>query len=121
MTIVLVHDDPMWQLIIGKLLSHMGLPFHIANNQSECLDLVKTVKPDLILLDTLIGSEGIGAIAILTALKDDQELKHIPVVIVSADMSNRGQDELAKIGTVSYLSLPFTPETLRWLIGEIIK
>ncbi|GAA5316413.1 MAG: diguanylate cyclase [Candidatus Pelagadaptatus aseana] len=76
-----------------------------ATNGKECLLLAETEKPDLILLDMMMpimdGKET------LTHLKQDDALKEIPVIMVSAKDGDDDVIEALDIGAHDYVAKPF--------------
>ena len=99
--ILIIEDEESLTETIKLKLSKDGFSIETASDGKEGLDKVKTVKPDLLLLDlvlpTLTGEE------ILKTIKQDKELKKIPVVIIS----NSGQPveirRLLELGADDYI------------------
>ena len=70
----------------------------------NAVDVALSVKPDLILLDlNLPGKHGSE---ILTEILNNEELKNIPVIIVSADAMPGQIKSLLKAGAQNYLTKP---------------
>ena len=78
-----------------------GFKVFIAKNGAEVLPLARKAKPDVILLDIILPK--INGLDVLSQLKEDEDLKGIPVII----MSNLNEDEKIKqalsLGAVDYL------------------
>lgn len=76
-----------------------------ATNGKECLLLSRTENPDLILLDMMMpimdGRET------LKHLKADQDLKHIPVIMVSANDGDDDVIDALDIGAHDFVAKPF--------------
>ncbi|MCX5748813.1 MAG: response regulator [Candidatus Saganbacteria bacterium] len=83
----------------------------------EALELAKKYAPDLIILDVylpLINGDEVAKI-----LKKDEELRHIPVILISA--TTRSLSERAgESGASGFLAKPFEPEELIGLIKKIL-
>ena len=80
------------------------------------LDLARTHRPDLILLDlNLPDMPGVEA---LRRLRADQATADIPVVIVSADATPGQIHRLRAEGAVDYLAKPFEIDQLLALVDE---
>ncbi len=93
------------ELIEQIITSHrpnIKLLYNKSGNQA--IELCRKYKPDLVLLDLNLpdkhGSE------ILKLILDDDEIKHIPVVIISADAMPQQLDKLLRIGAKKYLTKP---------------
>jgi CheY-like chemotaxis protein len=82
------------------------------------LDMARQLIPDLIILDVylpVINGDDVAKI-----LKKDDQLKHIPIILISA--STRTLDEKAwGSGADAYLKKPFEPEELVGLVKEVLK
>ena len=90
-----------------------------AANGAEALELASKVKPDLIMMDVrmpkMTGYEACREI------KKIEELKHVPVIFLSA----KGQDEEKQTGieagAVAYILKPFAPDVLTRHIARILN
>jgi len=76
-----------------------------ANNGQECLDKAQHDKPDLILLDMMMPK--MSGLETLRRLKQDAQLSHIPVMMVSANDGDDNIIESLDIGAHDYISKPF--------------
>lgn len=85
--IMWVEDDKFLSDIIARKLSLQGCTLLHATEGEEALRLLEKEKPDLILLDILLS--GISGFDILTRIKSNPDVKHIPVIL----LSNLGQQE----------------------------
>lgn len=82
------------------------------------LEAAKEFKPDIIFLDILMpGQNGIEA---LQALKNDNETKSIPVVMISALKSTMAKNEVVDIYSAGTIEKPFTFHALESKIEEIL-
>lgn len=89
--ILLVEDDLADQKLtrISLMQSKVANVLHVVNNGEEALDFLcqskehnpETPKPDLILLD--LNMPGIGGTEVLKIIKEDENLKTIPVIILT--------------------------------------
>ncbi len=74
------------------------------------LEIAKKFKPDLILLDILIGEE--SGLDILKKLKDDKTTQAIPVIMLSALSSEITKSKAVELGNQAYIEKPFLLEDL---------
>jgi len=81
--IVIVEDDANATRLLRRILQSRG-NYNIfeANDGHSGLALIRQEKPDLVLLDLMLP--GIDGFGILDALKNDDALKNIPVIVVTA-------------------------------------
>jgi signal transduction histidine kinase/ActR/RegA family two-component response regulator len=82
------------------------------------LDLAAEHRPDLILLDLHLPD--IGGKEVLTRLRADQRTRDIPVVILSADATERSREPLLENGARAYLTKPIGVRELLGVVDEYI-
>ena len=99
--VVLVDDDVAMHDLIKRTISKLNLTLLGATNSEKGMELIREVKPKLILLDVLMpGRDGWS---LLKECKTDQELKDIPVIMIS----QLNQSNLASsLGANDYLTKP---------------
>tara|TARA_B110000116_G_C16735296_1_gene535713 strand:- start:246 stop:1397 length:1152 start_codon:yes stop_codon:yes gene_type:complete len=115
--VVLIDDDVPMHDLIRRTLSKIGLRLVGATDSEKGMQIVREMKPKLLLLDVLMpGRDGWS---ILKECKSDPELSDMPVVMVS----QLSQDVLAEsLGADDYLTKPIDRglflETVTRLMGE---
>ena len=99
--VVLVDDDVAMHDLIKRTISKLNLTLIGATNSEKGMELIREVKPKLILLDVLMpGRDGWS---LLKECKTDKELKDIPVIMISQlNQSNLA----ASLGANDYLTKP---------------
>ncbi len=99
--VVLVDDDVAMHDLIKRTISKLNLTLLGATNSEKGMELIREIKPKLILLDVLMpGRDGWS---LLKECKTDQELKNIPVIMIS----QLNQSNLASsLGANDYLTKP---------------
>ena len=99
--ILLIEDEEILINLLQKKLANEGYDISVARNGQEGLELIKEIRPDLILLDIIMPK--MGGFEVLEEMQKDQELKNIPVIIIS----NSGQpveiDRAQKLGAKDWL------------------
>lgn len=80
--ILIVDDDPDSVLFLGGLLRSQGMEPVSAGSMEEGLQAVRTSAPSCIILNCMMcGEEGI---CMYRALKTDEALKKVPVIMLSS-------------------------------------
>ena len=80
--ILCVEDDEDNQFMLHRRLSRAGFDVKLTANGTEAVKWAKTLLPDLIVMDlNLSGLDGWEA---TRQLKEQQETKHIPIIVLSA-------------------------------------
>ena len=118
--ILVIEDDKFLRELITRKLSDDGFVTVEAMDGEEGIKKVKEEKPDLVLLDLILPS--IDGFEVLSQIKKDENLKSIPIII----LSNLGQKEEVekglKMGAVDYLiKAHFTPGEIIEKIKNILK
>jgi len=111
--ILVVEDDKfLRELIVQKLLKE-GYTTTEAIDGEEGLKMIKEEKPDMVLLDIILP--GIDGFEVLKRAKEDEEIKDIPVIILSNLGQQEDVDKGVELGAKDYLvKAEFTP-------GEIVE
>lgn len=99
--VLLVEDDVFLASIYQKKFEMEGFKITAVDNGDKVLPEAKKKKPDIILLDILLPKR--DGFSVLALLKTDNELKDIPVIM----LTNLGQkddvDKALAAGAVDYL------------------
>jgi DNA-binding response OmpR family regulator len=119
---LLVADDlvPIRQMV-RITLSTQGWTIVEAKNGNEALALVRSEKPDLVLLDVDMGP-GPNGFDVCRQIKADEETKDIPVVMLTAHESDSDRAIGFAAGATQYLTKPFGPleliDTIRGILAH---
>lgn len=116
--ILIVDDEPdILELAVIRLESS-GYEVLRAKSSEEAVEMLKSAKPDLILLDLLLP--GMQGDTLCKKLKSDPRYKKIPVLIFTAS-TNRVPIKLHDMGAEDYIVKPFEPDDLLFKIRRLIK
>lgn len=87
--ILLVEDDPFLSSLLKNRLLKEGLEVNLAKDGEEALNLLKLVKPDLILLDLILPKK--SGFEVMEEIRNDPQMQsqELPIIIIS----NLGQPE----------------------------
>jgi len=101
MKILIVEDEEILRKVLQEKFEKEKFTVKTAVDGVSVMPLVKTFKPDLILLDIVLPKQ--DGLSVLQELKADTEFNTIPVIMTS----NLGEDEkikqALKFGAVDYL------------------
>ncbi len=95
-TVLVIDDQPFFVTMQQNLLKQHGYRVLAATSGTDGLARAKQFKPDLILLD--IEMPGMDGFAVCEKLKQDEELKQIPVVILTATQNIKLNEKAFKAG-----------------------
>jgi diguanylate cyclase (GGDEF)-like protein/PAS domain S-box-containing protein len=112
MSILIVDDDEMNRYTLARRLRRDGYErLAMAGNGVEALAAMRQDKFDLILLDIMMPElDGFG---VLEAMRVDNSLKTMPVIVISANDDTANLVRAIDLGAVDYLAKPFDPVLLR--------
>ena len=117
--ILVVDDIPANVKLLEARLSAEYFDVLTASNGAEALDLVRKLRPDLILMDIQLPQ--VSGLEVTRWIKDDPELRAIPVVAVTAFAMKGDEERIREGGCEAYLSKPISVgkfiETVRRFIG----
>jgi two-component system chemotaxis response regulator CheY len=120
LAVLIVDDSSTVRSIITKTLSLLDLPIDAvagAGNGIEALDVMRSQWIDLVFTD--INMPDMNGLELLEAMRSDDIMKGIPVIVVSTEGSEERIDHIRAMG-VPYVRKPFTPETIKHVIEEVL-
>jgi CheY-like chemotaxis protein len=108
--ILCVEDSEDAMFALHKRLGFAGFEVKVATNGAEGVDWAKTLLPDLIVMDLrLPGLDGWEA---TRRLKSQPETKHIPIIVVTADTSEKSREKALAAGCDEFQTKPVNFEKL---------
>jgi CheY-like chemotaxis protein len=117
--ILIVEDNAEFCEFLAYLLHSIGYePIGIGSGE-EAVARARSDRPAIILMDIkLPGMDGVEA---ATAIKQDPDTSEIPIVALSAYISEEWQQKAFDAGIRTYLTKPAPPETIRETIKLIVN
>ena len=119
-TVLIVEDNELNMKLFHDLLEAHGYQTVCTRNGIEALDLARKHRPDLVLMDIQLPE--VSGLEVTKWLKDDPELKVIPVVAVTAFAMKGDEERIREGGCEAYISKPISVamfiDTVRQFIGE---
>jgi two-component system sensor histidine kinase/response regulator len=107
-TILVIDDHESNRLLIRHLFDEPGYRVLEAADGVEGLDVVRTGRPDCILLD--LSMPGLSGFEVLERLQRDPRTREIPVIILTASGDNlENMQRTLLAGAVDYLTKPISP------------
>jgi len=109
-TIMVIDDSPFIVDIFVTMLQRGGYQTVAAYGGQEALDLLQTVKPDLILLDIMM--EPMDGWETLMHIKNDHRIRDIPVIMLTAKQLTPNEAQEYGIYIEDYIMKPITHKEL---------
>jgi len=116
--IVLAEDEPQIARLVEFKLKKEGYQVICKGNGEEALAAIKTEEPDLILLDVMMPV--MDGYEVLRRVKEDENLKNIPVVMLTARAQERDVVKGIDMGADDYITKPFHPAELLARVKRIL-
>lgn len=117
-TVLLIDDDQTQWVTVRSILMNHGFSVLVANTGEEGMQIAKSQKPDLILLDVILP--GIKGREVCRRLKSDYVTKDIPVIFLTAKNSPDDVAAEKEVGAVAHLTKPVDVKTLVTAVKEIL-
>jgi len=112
--ILIIDDDPAMREGLSRILTQEGFWAAVARDGAEGLQLAHTLHPDVITLDIMMP--GLDGWQVLAQLKDDPELRDIPVVLLTI-LEDRARG--FALGASEYLCKPISRDNLVEVLGRL--
>lgn len=108
--ILVADDDIMLQRLISNTLKLEHHEIIVADNGSKALEMARTEKPDLVILDVMMP--GLNGFDVCTALRKDPATTTLPVIMLSGLGQVQEKIMGLKAGADEYLTKPIDPREL---------
>ena len=119
-SILIVDDDIKNIFVLDAALKEFNATTFTAFNGQEALDFLESnPNPDLILMDIMMPvMDGYEA---MKKIKENEKLKHIPIIAVTAKAMKEDREECIRLGADDYMSKPLDITILGNIIKQWIK
>jgi two-component system, cell cycle response regulator DivK len=117
-SVLIVEDNELNMKLFNDLLAAHGYRTIQTRNGFEALELARTHRPDLILMDIQLPE--VSGLEVTRWLKDDDELCQIPIVAVTAFAMKGDEERIRSGGCEAYISKPISVMSFLETIGRFI-
>ena len=117
--ILLVDDDDSLRMIAREALQYQNYIVIEASDGNQALELLRSHKPDLVLLDIMLP--GVDGLQIAQIIKSNISTSHIPVIFLTARGQTEDKVKALKSGGDDYLVKPFDSTELAARIEAILE
>ncbi len=119
-TVMIVEDNELNMKLFNDLLRANGYNTMPMRTGHEALDALKKQRPDLIIMDIQLPE--ISGLEVTRIIKQDDNLKDIPVIAVTAFAMKGDEERILQGGCEGYLSKPISVatfvETVKTYVGD---
>ncbi|CUS56634.1 MULTISPECIES: response regulator [unclassified Hyphomonas] len=117
--ILVADDDRLLRGLLEHKLAVAGFEVDIAEDGGAALELARTMKYDLMVLDAMMPV--MDGFEVLRRLKNDPDTASLPVVMLTARRGEHDVLDALERGAAEYLTKPFIPDELVLRIRKRIK
>jgi putative two-component system response regulator len=118
---ILVVDDDLSNLwVVEAILREAGYTeVHCATNGQDALEFFKRVEPDLVLLD--LHMPGVDGLSTLETLRWMRPGVRLPIVVLTADISDEAKREALAVGATDFLTKPADVAEIVLRVGNLLQ
>lgn len=114
--ILIVEDDAISKVLLKKTLESIGIRKIVSTTTGfEAIDIIRLEKIDLVLMDISLegGLDGIDTAKLIGS--------HLPIIYISGNKDSETFKRLSQVPSFGYISKPYTQQTIRLAIENIVK
>jgi adenylate cyclase len=117
--VLVVDDNEMNRDLLSRRLQRQGFTIVMAEDGKQALETIRMHPFDLVLLDVMMPQ--MNGYQVLEYLKTDADLRHIPVIMISALDDMDSVVRCIELGAEDYLFKPFNQTLLKARIGACLE
>jgi two-component system phosphate regulon response regulator PhoB len=118
-SILVVEDEPAVQELIAINLEHAGHSVLRARDAEQAAHVVRTLLPDVVLLDWMLPGQ--SGLAFARRLREDERTRRVPIIMLTARGSEGDKITGLDAGADDYLTKPFSPRELVARIKAVLR
>ncbi len=119
-TVLIVEDNELNMKLFQDLLEAHGFETLLTRDGKQALKMAQEHRPDLIIMDIQLPE--ISGLEVTKLIKQNDALKHIPIIAVTAFAMKGDEERIRQGGCEGYLSKPISVatfiETVKNFVGE---
>ena len=119
--ILIVDDEANMRMLLKEALEEFedkGVELLVAESGSDAIELVRTEKPELVILDVMMP--GIDGFDVCNTIKNKLGMQDIYVLMLSADGQEMNKQKSKDVGTDDFMTKPFDPDDICKKVVEIL-
>jgi len=108
--VLVIDDEPDVLMLCRVNLEHAGHEVLVAPDGESGIELARTARPDVIVLDIMLPQ--MDGFDVLEGLAGHAETCDVPVIVLSAKARREDKVRGLRAGAIDYMTKPFTPASL---------
>jgi len=117
--ILVVDDEKDILTLLSSRLEMSGFEVSTARDGFEAIEKIKTIKPDLVILDIMLPK--MDGFQVARLFKFDLDYKDIPIIFLTAKASEEDKNMAKEVGGDYYFVKPFNFQEMLQKIKDILK
>lgn len=117
-SVLVVEDNELNMRLFCDLLDSFGYKTFQCRDGAKAVEIARAEKPDLIVMDIQLPE--VSGLDITRWLKDDEELRDIPVLAVTAFAMRADEERVREAGCEGYLSKPIQIASFMRAVEELL-
>ena len=117
--LLIVDDEPMIGYLTKKILEKEGHEVDVAQNSTECFEILNWKKPNLILMDAMMPED--DGWEVCRNIKKDKKMRNIPVAMFTVRSSEESVKKSYECGADAHINKPFDVAGLTKEIENLLK
>lgn len=118
-TVLIVEDNELNMKLFNDLLEAHGYITLQSRSGMEAIDLARAHKPDLILMDIQLPE--VSGLEVTKWIKEDDDLKAIPVIAVTAFAMKGDEERIRQGGCEAYISKPISVTSFLKTVSSFLQ
>jgi signal transduction histidine kinase/CheY-like chemotaxis protein len=120
--VLVAEDNKTNQMLVEILLDDMNLEIVMANDGVEAVNSIKECCFDIVLMDiNMPNKNGVTAMQEIKMYEVDREIKHVPIVALTANAVSGDREKYMKLGFDDYLAKPIDVSLLEKVLERNIS
>ncbi|MCA9362384.1 response regulator [Candidatus Kaiserbacteria bacterium] len=94
--VFVIEDDPLLRNLLAIRMSKSKFPCEFSSDGDKVIPVMRQFKPDVVILDLMLP--GKSGFEVLKEMKDDRDLKNVPVIVFSNRDAQEDKQRAAELG-----------------------
>ena len=119
MPVLIVESNAQLGLLWKRHLGRLGKTVVLVETDTEALNVLRTQHVSIIVLDVMLPNR--SGFDILKDLRGDPELKHLPILMLTAKGQIKDRERAEHLGSSHFMTKPFSNAEVRDVLHKLVK
>lgn len=118
MNVLIIEDHPTDRKLLSVVLNMDGHVVHERASAVGAVEAIQAAMPDVVLLDLRLP--GVDGLTLIRQIKAHEEIRHIPIIVVTAYPEYYPREQLLSAGCDAYIVKPIDTRELPKQLEEVM-